>query len=153
MMLRNKPGVKKMLVGKIAVEECGPGEEGWYEATVGGFRLPNTAALDAPLPQGPGKLGALGDPSGKAVKTTPAVVAMAGKAKKSEKLVTITVKQVASGTFRPRIRKSEDYIIVSDTLEGLGVPGSSSGAGDAGAGTGPIIGKKRKADTAPSGVE
>ncbi|MFS7977959.1 hypothetical protein Hanom_Chr10g00910071 [Helianthus anomalus] len=98
-----------------------------------------------------GKFGALGDPSCNAVKTAPTVVVMAGKAKKTEKPVTAPVKQVASGTFCPRIRNSEDYIIVFNTLEGLGVPGSYSGVGGAGACTGPLIGQKRKGDTATVG--
>ncbi|KAF5774613.1 hypothetical protein HanRHA438_Chr13g0612941 [Helianthus annuus] len=175
MMLRNKPGVKNKLVmkeqdkvrfwrtfaddfkGKIEVVECSEEEEGWYKATVAGFWLPNPTALDAPLRQGRGnvsmfgKLGALGDSSGKGSKTAPAVVVVPGKGKKTEKPVTIPVKQVVSGTFRPRIRKSEDFIMVSNTLEGLGVPGSSSGAGGATTGTRPTIGQKRKGDTAAAG--
>ncbi|MFS8024332.1 hypothetical protein Hanom_Chr16g01461991 [Helianthus anomalus] len=82
MMLWSKPGVKKKLVvkekddnnrflvrfwrgfandfeGKIVVKECGEGEEGWYEATIGSFRLPNQAALDAPLLQGKGNVSKL----------------------------------------------------------------------------------------------
>ncbi|KAJ0733692.1 hypothetical protein HanPI659440_Chr11g0411161 [Helianthus annuus] len=79
----NKPGVKKKLVvkeqdkgdfvvvqfwrtfavdfeGKIEVVECGEGEEGWYEASVVGFQLPNPTALDAPLPQGRGNVSMFG---------------------------------------------------------------------------------------------
>ncbi|MFS8024335.1 hypothetical protein Hanom_Chr16g01462031 [Helianthus anomalus] len=78
MMLWSKPGMKKKLVvkekddvvrfwrsfaddfeGKIVVEECNEGEEGWYEATIGNFRLPNQAALDAPLSQGKGNVSML----------------------------------------------------------------------------------------------
>ncbi|KAJ0623225.1 hypothetical protein HanIR_Chr01g0029451 [Helianthus annuus] len=137
--------------GKIEVVECGEGEEGWYKATVGGFRLPNQAALDAPLPQGKGNLGALGDPDGKGVKTAPAIVVVDRKKKKTEKPVIIPVKQLASGTFRPQFRKFEDYVIVSDTLEGLGVPSSSSDAGGVTAGTRPLAGQRRKGDTAAAG--
>ncbi|KAF5802825.1 hypothetical protein HanRHA438_Chr06g0273361 [Helianthus annuus] len=71
--------------------------------------------------------------------------------KKPQKHVTVPVKQVASGTFRPRYRKYEDYVIVSDTLEGLGVLSSSSGAAGATASTGPFAGHKRKGDNAAGG--
>ncbi|MFS7981332.1 hypothetical protein Hanom_Chr10g00949671 [Helianthus anomalus] len=133
MMMRNKSGVKKKLVvkehekvvqlwrtfvddfeGKIAVEEFGEGEEGWYEATIAGFHVPNPTALDAPLPKGRSN--------------------------------------VASGTFRPRIRKYEDYIILSNTIEGFGIPGSSSGAGGTSAGIWPIFGQKRKYDITLAGA-
>ncbi|MFS8018537.1 hypothetical protein Hanom_Chr15g01393211 [Helianthus anomalus] len=57
------------------------------------------------------------------VKTTSAVVSMVGKAKKPKKPVTVPVNQITSGTFHPRINKSEDYVLVSDTLEGLYVLG------------------------------
>ncbi|KAF5805732.1 hypothetical protein HanRHA438_Chr05g0222301 [Helianthus annuus] len=98
-----------------------------------------------------GKLGALGDPSWEAAKTAPAIVVVAGKNKKIEKPVTVVVKQIVSGIFRPRIRKSEYYVIVSDTLEGLGVPVSSSGVGGSSACTEPTIGQKRKGDIAAAG--
>ncbi|MFS7993361.1 hypothetical protein Hanom_Chr12g01093151 [Helianthus anomalus] len=116
--------------GKIAVEECGEGEQGLYEATVAGFQVPDLTALKALLPQvqgnvsmfvyifsfesdileeivfAAGKLGALGDPSavaggGKAGKTVHSVVAMVGKAKKPEKLVTIPVKQKRKADTAP----------------------------------------------------
>ncbi|MFS7951573.1 hypothetical protein Hanom_Chr07g00596771 [Helianthus anomalus] len=41
---------------KICVEKCGEGEEGWYETTVASFRVPDPAALNAPLPQGAGNV-------------------------------------------------------------------------------------------------
>ncbi|MFS8003076.1 hypothetical protein Hanom_Chr13g01209641 [Helianthus anomalus] len=88
--------------GKIKVVECGEGEEEWYEATVGGFHLPNQAALEAPLPQGKGNLGALGDPDGKGVKTAHVVVVVdRKKKKKTEKPYIILVKQVASAAAKP----------------------------------------------------
>ncbi|MFS8001895.1 hypothetical protein Hanom_Chr13g01195681 [Helianthus anomalus] len=98
-----------------------------------------------------GKLRGLGDPSSKGGKTAYAVVVVAGKKKKIEKPVTIAVKQVVSCSFLHRIRKSEDYVIVSDTFEGLGVLGSSSGTGGANGGTGPTIGQKWKGDIAAAG--
>ncbi|MFS7993357.1 hypothetical protein Hanom_Chr12g01093101 [Helianthus anomalus] len=182
LLVRFQRSFPEAFEGKIAVEECGEGEQGLYEATVAGFWLLDPTALKALLPQGQGnvsmfvyilslesdileeivfaagKLGALGDPSavaggGNAGKTVPLVVAMVRKAKKPEKLVTIQVKQVTSGTFRPQISKSKYYTLVSDTLEGLGVPGSSSSVEGLGAGTGPNIRQKRKADTAPAGAE
>ncbi|KAF5761122.1 hypothetical protein HanXRQr2_Chr16g0761381 [Helianthus annuus] len=162
MMLQNRPGVKKKFVvkeqdkellrqieGKIEVVECGEGEEGWYEATVGGFRLLSQATLDALCRKGEVILGLLETLMGKVLKTAPAAVIV--DKKKTGKPMTIPVKQVTSGTFRPRLRKSEDYVILSDTFEGLGVPGSSSGAGGATAGTSPLVEQKRKGDTATAG--
>ncbi|KAJ0693818.1 hypothetical protein HanPI659440_Chr15g0601671 [Helianthus annuus] len=73
------------------------------------------------------------------------------KKKKIGKPVTIPIKHVTSGTFRPRLRKSKYYVIVSDTLKGLGVLGSSSSAGGATAGTRPLAGQKRKGDTVAAG--
>ncbi|MFS7968804.1 hypothetical protein Hanom_Chr09g00801821 [Helianthus anomalus] len=81
-----------------------------------------------------------------------AVVTKAAKPKRPENPVTIAVKQATSGTFRPRKNKSKDYVLVSDTLEGLDVLGPSSGAGGAGVGSGLVIGQKRKVETAPTGA-
>ncbi|KAJ0753636.1 hypothetical protein HanPI659440_Chr09g0337981 [Helianthus annuus] len=54
--------------------------------------------------------------------------------------------------LRTRLRKYEDYVVVSDTLEGLGVTGGSSGAGGVTTGNKPVD-KKRKADASVAGGE
>ncbi|KAJ0800318.1 hypothetical protein HanPI659440_Chr03g0101581 [Helianthus annuus] len=95
-----------------------------------------------------GNLGALGDPTGKGVPTGPVVIVVDKKKKKPENPITISVKQGASDTYHRRFCKSEDYVIVSDTLEGLGVLGSCSGAGGTTVGTWLFVGKKRNGDTA-----
>ncbi|MFS8034846.1 hypothetical protein Hanom_Chr17g01585981 [Helianthus anomalus] len=59
----------------------------------------------------------------------------------------------AAGTFHPRLRKYEDYVVVSDTLEGLSVPGGSWGVSGATAGTKPVDDKKRKGDATVAGGE
>ncbi|MFS7919918.1 hypothetical protein Hanom_Chr03g00218251 [Helianthus anomalus] len=59
----------------------------------------------------------------------------------------------ASGTFRPRLCKYEDNVVMSDNLEGLSVPSGSSGASGATAGTKLIDDKKRKGDTMVAGGE
>ncbi|KAM0040459.1 hypothetical protein Hdeb2414_s0012g00394121 [Helianthus debilis subsp. tardiflorus] len=145
MMLWNKSGVRTKLVfkennqvvafwrtfrsdseRKIEVVACSEGEEGWYEAIVGNFRLPNQAALNATFPQGKGNLGALGDPEAKGVPAAPSLIAVdKKKRKKPHNSVTIPVQQVASG--------------------------SSSVASGATAGTKPLAGQKRKDDTAAAG--
>ncbi|KAJ0888486.1 hypothetical protein HanRHA438_Chr09g0402531 [Helianthus annuus] len=58
----------------------------------------------------------------------------------------------ASCILRTRLRKYEDYVVVSDTLEGLGVTGGSSGAGGVSAGNKPVD-KKRKAGASVAGGE
>ncbi|MFS7949378.1 hypothetical protein Hanom_Chr06g00570891 [Helianthus anomalus] len=49
-----------------------------------------------------------------------------------------------AGISRTRLRKYDDYVVVSDTLEGLGVPGGAAAAGGSSAGTKPVDDKKRK---------
>ncbi|MFS7998637.1 hypothetical protein Hanom_Chr12g01156261 [Helianthus anomalus] len=115
MMLWNKSSVMTKLVlkennqdfeGKIEVVACSEGEEGWYETTVENFRLPNQAALDAPLLQAKGtvfmhvriillsiflslemivltacNLGAMGNLEGRGVKSATAVIVVEKKKK------------------------------------------------------------------------
>ncbi|KAJ0802102.1 hypothetical protein HanPI659440_Chr03g0125371 [Helianthus annuus] len=177
MMLRGKPGQKTRLVLKeknegkcmcwlhygecsalisIAFVECGADEEGWYETIVGNFRVADAAALSALLPKGKGSLGALGDPDATGVPSAPSVVLIDKQKRKKKTHDPITIPDLvpgASGTFRPRFPKSEDYVLVFDTLEGLGVLGSSSRAGGATASAKPRAGLKRKEDTAAAGGE
>ncbi|MFS7951589.1 hypothetical protein Hanom_Chr07g00596941 [Helianthus anomalus] len=68
MMLRSKGNHTKLVCKEkdqdselnICVEKCGEGEEGWYETTVVSFRVPDPAALNAPLPQGAGSSSGVG---------------------------------------------------------------------------------------------
>ncbi|KAJ0496019.1 hypothetical protein HanPI659440_Chr03g0097411 [Helianthus annuus] len=79
-------------------------------------------------------LGALGDP------------AAAGVPKQTHEVVVVPplVPEVA-GIPRTRLRKYEYYVVVSETLEGLGVPGGAAAAGGSTTGTKPVDNKQRKA--------
>ncbi|MFS7896846.1 hypothetical protein Hanom_Chr00s005959g01731631 [Helianthus anomalus] len=90
MMLWGKLGQKTKLVliekdegkfGKLEVIECGEGEEGWYETTVGNFRLHNAATLNVPLPN----LGALGDHEAKGVPAAPSLIVVDKQNRKKKK--------------------------------------------------------------------
>ncbi|MFS7923830.1 hypothetical protein Hanom_Chr03g00265481 [Helianthus anomalus] len=132
---------------KINTEQCGEDKEGWYQTTVGNFCVPDLVALRAPLPTRLSKWW-----WEKGAPNIGAVTRKAAKAKRLEKHVTIAVKQASSGTFCPIKTQSEDYVLVSDTLEGLDMLGSTSSAGGTGASTGSLIGKKRKVEIAPAGA-
>ncbi|KAJ0927535.1 hypothetical protein HanRHA438_Chr04g0183971 [Helianthus annuus] len=142
--------------GKIEIVKCGPDEEGWNETILSNFRVPNEAALNALLPEGKGHLGALGDPDATGVPKDSVTVLVDKQRRKKKAHAAVTLPPLvpeAAGTFRSRLRKYEDYVVVSDTLEGLSVPGGSPGASGAATGTKPVDDKKWKGDTAVSGGE
>ncbi|MFS7946614.1 hypothetical protein Hanom_Chr06g00538471 [Helianthus anomalus] len=112
--------------GKVEILTCGAGEEGWNRTIIENFRMPDTAALNVVLQEGKCMHEAVSVPS--------------------------LVPEVAS-IPRTRLRKNEDYVVVSDTLEGLGVPGGSAAVGGSTAGTKPFDVKKRKEDTPVAGGE
>ncbi|MFS7964231.1 hypothetical protein Hanom_Chr08g00747751 [Helianthus anomalus] len=87
-----------------------------------------------------GDLGALGDPTA------------TGVPKQTHEAVVVPpwVPEVA-GTPRTRLRKYDNCIVVSDTLEGLGVPGGSAAVGGSSAGSKPVDDKKRKGDAPVAG--
>ncbi|MFS7945107.1 hypothetical protein Hanom_Chr06g00520081 [Helianthus anomalus] len=60
----------------------------------------------------------------------------AQKTKRQEKPATLVSKQTGTGIFRPRKTPSEDYVLVSDTLEGLYILGATFGTGSADTSTG-----------------
>ncbi|KAJ0570225.1 hypothetical protein HanHA300_Chr05g0175641 [Helianthus annuus] len=118
--------------------------------------MPDEAALNAVLPGGKGHLGALGDPAATGVpKET--MLKFGDKRQRKKKThepisVPSLVPEVAC-ILRTRLRKSEDYVVVSDTLEGLGVPGGSAAGGGSTVGTKPVDVKKRKGDAPVAGGE
>ncbi|KAM0061207.1 hypothetical protein Hdeb2414_s0004g00133271 [Helianthus debilis subsp. tardiflorus] len=103
-----------------------------------------------------GHLGALGDPAATGVPKE--VVLKFGdkrqRKKKTHEVVSVPslVPEVAV-ILHIRLRKYEDYVVVSDTLEGLGVPGGSAAVGGSTTGTKPIDVKKRKGDAPVAGGE
>ncbi|MFS7941497.1 hypothetical protein Hanom_Chr06g00477001 [Helianthus anomalus] len=87
--------------------------------------------MEAPLPQGKGNLGALGDPDATGVPkkhVEKAVRIRTSKKKHETDFIPPLVPQVA-GISRTRFHRYTDYVVVSDTLEGLGVPGGGAVAG------------------------
>ncbi|MFS7967302.1 hypothetical protein Hanom_Chr09g00784191 [Helianthus anomalus] len=136
--------------GKVLVFPCGDGEEGFNFTICDNFRLPEREAMEAALPQGKGDHGALGDPDATGVpkqhmekhgdKRLPR------PKKPHEAVVVPLLVSVVAGISRMRLRKYNDYVVVSDTLEGLGVPGGGAAAGGSSAGFKPAVDKKRKGD-------
>ncbi|KAJ0525740.1 hypothetical protein HanRHA438_Chr09g0395991 [Helianthus annuus] len=118
--------------------------------------MPDEAALNAVLPEGKGDLGDLGDPAATGVpKET--VVKFGDRRqpkKKSHEAVSVpTLVPEVAGILRTRLRKYEDYVVVSDTLEGLGVPDGSAATGASTTGTKPVDDKKQKAAASVAGGE
>ncbi|KAJ0808997.1 hypothetical protein HanPI659440_Chr01g0009661 [Helianthus annuus] len=129
--------------GKIEIVKCGTDEEGWNETILSNLQVPDEAALDSLFPEGKGHLGALRDPDATGVPKAHVTVLVDKQMRKKKAHAVVTLPPLvpeALGTFRPRLRKYEDYVIVSDTLEGLSVPGGSSGASGADAGTNGLFG-------------
>ncbi|MFS8001398.1 hypothetical protein Hanom_Chr13g01189931 [Helianthus anomalus] len=108
-------------------------------------------AMEAELPQGKGNLGALGDPDATGVpkKHVEKGVRIRNPKKKHEPaFVPPFVPQVAS-ISRTCLRRYTDYVVVSDTHEGLGVPGGTTGGSSTGSKSAGE--KKRKVDAAGTG--
>ncbi|MFS7997085.1 hypothetical protein Hanom_Chr12g01137591 [Helianthus anomalus] len=133
---------------------CGAYEEVWNHTIVGNFRMPDEVALNAVLPRGKGDLGALGDPAATGVpkQTVLKFSDKRQRKKKTHEAVSVLslVPEVA-GILRTRFRKYEDYVVVTDTLEGLGVSGASTGAGRSTTSIKPVGDKKKKAAAVAGG--
>ncbi|KAJ0922602.1 hypothetical protein HanPSC8_Chr05g0205801 [Helianthus annuus] len=136
--------------GKVVVLPCEDGEEGFNRTIRDNFRVPDPAALKVELPQGIGDLGALGDPTAAGVPKQHMEKHGDKRFHKSKKphepvIVPPLVPEVA-GISRTRLRKYDDYVVVSDPLEGLGVLGGSATAGGSSVGVKPVDDKKMKGD-------
>ncbi|KAJ0520267.1 hypothetical protein HanIR_Chr10g0457481 [Helianthus annuus] len=112
------------------------------------FRLPEREAMEAVLPQGKGDLGALGDPNATGVPKEHLEKLGDKRFRRPKKphepaVVPPLVPEVV-GISRIRLRKYNDYVVVSDTLEGLGVLGGGAAVGGSSAGSKPADDKKRK---------
>ncbi|MFS7927417.1 hypothetical protein Hanom_Chr04g00308821 [Helianthus anomalus] len=141
--------------GKIVVLPCEDGEEGFNVTIRDNFRVPTQDALEVELSLDKGNLGALGDPDGTGVPKQHLEKHGDKKfrrAKKPHELVVIPplVPEVES-ISRIRLRKYNDYVVVSDTLEGLGVPRGGAAAGGSSVGSKPADDKKRKGDASAAG--
>ncbi|KAL9998958.1 hypothetical protein Hdeb2414_s0011g00365961 [Helianthus debilis subsp. tardiflorus] len=167
--------------GKVAAVACEGGEERFNGTIRDNFRLPERDALEVVLPQGKGivvyfslivfkqvvpvefllmewnawDLGALGDPAAAGVPKHPVQkmgYKLFHKPKKPHEPVGVPplVPEVA-GITRTRLRKYDDYVVVSDTLDGLGVLGGAVAAGGSSVGAKPVDDKKRKGDAPIAG--
>ncbi|KAF5768209.1 hypothetical protein HanXRQr2_Chr14g0633741 [Helianthus annuus] len=102
-----------------------------------------------------GNLGPLGDPD--AIDVPKKRVEKGVRFRKPKKthepaIVPPLVPQVA-GISRTRLRSYNDYVVVSDTLEGLGILGGGAVASGSSAGSKPADEKKRKVDAAGAGEQ
>ncbi|KAM0006673.1 hypothetical protein Hdeb2414_s0166g00820221 [Helianthus debilis subsp. tardiflorus] len=141
--------------GEVEIVACADGEKGFNRTIRNNFRLPDRATLEAKLPQGKGDLGALGDPAATGVPKQPVLKLSDKRQRKTKKphetvIVPPLVPEVA-GIPRTRLHKYDDYVVVSDTLEGLGVLGGATAAGGSTTGAEPVDMKKQKGDAPAAG--
>ncbi|KAJ0639833.1 hypothetical protein HanRHA438_Chr16g0744201 [Helianthus annuus] len=141
--------------GKVVVLPCEDGEEGFNVTIHDNFRVPAQAALEVELPQGNGNLGALEDPDATGVPKQHMEKHGDKKFRTAKKphgpvVIPSLVPKVA-GISLIRLRKYDDYVVVSDTLGGLGVTGGGAAAGGSSAGLKPAGDKQRKGDAAGAG--
>ncbi|KAJ0780974.1 hypothetical protein HanPI659440_Chr06g0243961 [Helianthus annuus] len=131
--------------GKVEVLACAEGEESFNLTICDNFRIPDHDAMKAPLPQAKGDLGALGDLEEKGVLKRQVVkgVRFLQKKKPEPAMIPPLVPQVAC-ISRSRFRKYTDYMVVSDTLKGLGIPGGGAAAGGSSAGSKHADEKKKR---------
>ncbi|KAJ0512011.1 hypothetical protein HanIR_Chr11g0558461 [Helianthus annuus] len=140
---------------KVEVLACVDGEEGFNFTIRDNFRLPEWEEMEAVLLQGKGDLGALGDPDATGVPKKHVEKHWDKRFRKSKKthepvIVPPLVPHV-TGISRTRLRSYNDYVVVSDTLEGLGVLGGGAAAVGSSAGSEPAADKKRKGDSSAVG--
>ncbi|KAM0009925.1 hypothetical protein Hdeb2414_s0083g00781721 [Helianthus debilis subsp. tardiflorus] len=139
--------------GKVELLPCAEGE-GFNLDIVGNFRVPTRDVLNAPMPQGKGNLGALGKFETKTVPKKHAEKKHAKKlvrglqTKKPEATAMPSLVSHVAGISRSCYRGYTDYVVVSDTLEGLGVPGGGAAAGGTSTGSKPADERKRKPEKA-----
>ncbi|KAM0052171.1 hypothetical protein Hdeb2414_s0007g00245121 [Helianthus debilis subsp. tardiflorus] len=144
-------------MGEVEIVAYADDEEGFNRTIRNNFRLPDRAALEAVLSEGKGDLGALGDPAATGVPKQPVLKLSDKRQRKPKKpheavVVPPLVPEVAS-ISRTLLRKYDDYVIVSDTLEGLGVPSGAAAAGGSTTSAELIDVKKWKGDAPAAGEQ
>ncbi|KAJ0769939.1 hypothetical protein HanLR1_Chr03g0118061 [Helianthus annuus] len=133
-------------------------KEGFNLEIVKNFRVPSRAVLETPVPaDAKAALADLGKfekrvPK-KHVEKRPAkeTTRCRGKGNAEGSAVPSSVSE-AAGTYRFCPRRYTDYVVVSDTLEGLGVIGSGAAVGGTAAGP-PVIEKRKPESKAAGGGE
>ncbi|KAJ0688314.1 hypothetical protein HanOQP8_Chr11g0392991 [Helianthus annuus] len=121
--------------GKVEVIACADVEDGFNVIIRDNFRVPSEAALAVELPQGKAK----GVPKRQVEKG----VRFRQKKKHEPADVPPLVPRVA-GISCTSFHRYIDYVVVSDTLEGLGIPGGGAAAGGSAAGSKPTDEKKKR---------
>ncbi|KAJ0506997.1 hypothetical protein HanLR1_Chr12g0464881 [Helianthus annuus] len=128
--------------GQVEKVVCADGEEEFNVIIRDNFRVPTEAALAVELPRGKGDLGALGDPDAKGVPKRQTVKGVRFRQRKiSEVPVVPHLVPQAAGISPSSFRRNLDYVIVSDTLEGLGTAARKRQVEETAAGAG---GPKRR---------
>ncbi|KAF5815457.1 hypothetical protein HanXRQr2_Chr03g0123301 [Helianthus annuus] len=151
--------------GTVETVVCADGEQDHNTIIRSNFRVPTAAALAVELPVGKGDLGALGDPEAKGVPKRQTVKGVRFRQKKIKEVTAVPhLVPQAAGISHSSFRRHKDYVIVSDTLEGLSTAAESrsgaakkqaeeAAAGGTAAGP-PMIGEKRRPEQkAAGGVE
>ncbi|KAM0011660.1 hypothetical protein Hdeb2414_s0060g00761081 [Helianthus debilis subsp. tardiflorus] len=120
------------------------------------FRVPSKAVLDAPVPEdAKGTLADLGKFEKRVPKktvekkTVKKTVRGRGKGSAESSAAPSSVSG-AAGTYRSCLRRYTDYVVVSNTLEGLGVIGRGAATGGTAAGP-PVVGEKREPERKAAG--
>ncbi|KAJ0523971.1 hypothetical protein HanIR_Chr10g0499501 [Helianthus annuus] len=128
--------------GQVEKVVCADGEEEFNVIIRDNFRVPTEAALAVEVPRGKGDLGALGDPDAKGVPKRQTVKGVRFRQRKiSEVPVVPHLVPQAAGISHSSFRRNLDYVIVSDTLEGLGTAAGKRQVEETAAGVG---GPKRR---------
>ncbi|KAM0007060.1 hypothetical protein Hdeb2414_s0154g00815661 [Helianthus debilis subsp. tardiflorus] len=131
--------------GKVEILACAEGEEGFNLTICDNFLILDRDAMKAPLPQGKGNLGALVDFDVKGAPKKQVEKTVWGRhSKKPEPAVVPPLVPHVAGISYSRFHRYTNYVVMSDTLEGLGVPGGGAAAGGSSAGSKPADEKKKK---------
>ncbi|KAJ0947328.1 hypothetical protein HanRHA438_Chr01g0014021 [Helianthus annuus] len=157
-VLREKSGEKAVglwrmfepdFEGRVDLVACGQ-LEGFNLEIVGNFRVPTREILNAPVRGNEGKFKVKVGPK-KHVERKQVKKPARGRSKeKTEGSTAPPLVSQAAGTYRSCYRRYTDYVVVSDTLEGLGVPGGGAAVGGTAAGS-TVAGEKRKPEQAAAG--
>ncbi|KAJ0466319.1 hypothetical protein HanIR_Chr14g0670741 [Helianthus annuus] len=141
--------------GKVELIPCGVWE-GCNLEIVGNFLVPTRDVFSAPMPEGEGILGDLGKfekpvPKKHVEKKQVKKPARGRGKEKVEGSAAPPLVSQAAGISRSCYRRYTDYVVVSDTLEGLGVPGGGVAVGGTAAGS-TLAGDKRKPEQTAAGA-
>uniref|UniRef100_A0A251U337 Uncharacterized protein n=1 Tax=Helianthus annuus TaxID=4232 RepID=A0A251U337_HELAN len=136
--------------GKVQILQCAEDEDGFNITIRDNFRIPDREGLNTLLPQGKGTLGTLGEYEVKGapkkhVEKKHVEKGVRGRhRKKPNAAVVPPLVPQGTGISCSRFRRYNDYVLVSDTLEGLGVQGGGAAAGGSSTGYKPADEKKKR---------